>query len=65
MMPENEERKDPASDEPNFHPDGNKADCGYYAGAVCPKCRQGILDYNGLLNLQCPVCGLENGYGFT
>jgi len=65
MMPENEERKDPASDEQDFHPDGSKADCGYYAGAVCPKCRQGILDYNGLLNLQCPVCGLENGYGFT
>ena len=65
MMPEKEERKDPAGDEQNSHPNAGKADCGYYAGALCPKCRQGILDYNGLLNLQCPVCGLENGYGFT
>ena len=65
MKPEKEERKDPAKDERNSHPAGNQANCGYYVGAVCPKCRQGILDYNGLLNLQCPVCGLENGYGFT
>lgn len=39
--------------------------CGFFYGALCPRCKQGILDYNGLLNLQCPVCGLENGYGFT
>ncbi|MGV8025461.1 MAG: hypothetical protein AB2L18_02760 [Anaerolineaceae bacterium] len=39
--------------------------CGFQAGAFCPRCKQGILDYNGLLNLQCPVCGLEVGYGYT
>jgi len=39
--------------------------CGFYRGALCPRCKQDILDYNGLLNLQCPHCGFENGYGFT
>lgn len=39
--------------------------CGFYYGALCPRCKQGTLDYNGMLNLQCPVCGLESGYGFT
>ncbi|RJQ41162.1 MAG: hypothetical protein C4545_07255 [Anaerolineaceae bacterium] len=39
--------------------------CGFQAGALCPRCKQGILDYNGMLNLQCPLCGLEIGHGFT
>jgi uncharacterized protein (DUF983 family) len=28
------------------------------AGMTCPRCQQGKLDYNGLLQLACPVCGL-------
>jgi hypothetical protein len=33
----------------------------YQAGALYPQCRQGILDYDGLLNLVCPVCGQGHG----
>ncbi len=39
--------------------------CGCQAGALCPRCKQGILDYNGLLNIQCPICGLEIGHTHT
>ena len=35
------------------------------AGELCPKCRQAQLDYNGLLNLVCPHCGLIEGGVFT
>ena len=37
----------------------------YQAGALCPECRRGILDYDGLLNLVCPVCGQSQGGCFT
>jgi len=37
----------------------------YQAGARCPNCHQGILDYDGLLNLVCPVCGQGQGGCFT
>jgi hypothetical protein len=30
-------------------------------GFVCPQCHEGVLDYNGLLQLQCPVCGFTEG----
>lgn len=26
-------------------------------GDICPQCGQGKLDYNGLLELECPRCG--------
>jgi len=32
-------------------------------GALCPRCRNGRLDYNSLLNLQCPMCGYETAAG--
>lgn len=32
-------------------------------GAVCPICGEGELDYNGLLQLECPSCGYVNGEG--
>jgi len=32
-------------------------------GEVCPNCGAGLLDYNGLLQLQCPSCGFVNGEG--
>ncbi|NMC30653.1 MAG: hypothetical protein GYA45_11340 [Pelolinea sp.] len=37
----------------------------YQAGAICPYCNQGILEYNGLLNIQCSNCGLEIRYSST
>ncbi len=33
------------------------------AGATCPQCKKGRLDYNGLLALECPACGFVNGDG--
>ena len=30
-------------------------------GSPCPQCGEGILDYNGLLQLECPACGFING----
>ena len=26
-------------------------------GSLCPTCQQGVLDYDSLFNLSCPVCG--------
>jgi uncharacterized Zn finger protein (UPF0148 family) len=42
-------------------------DCGVKrAGEACPECRQGILEYNGMLDLVCPQCGYhEPGGAFT
>lgn len=34
-------------------------------GGLCPKCKQGILDYDGLLVLRCPVCDFAEGGCFT
>lgn len=35
------------------------------AGLPCPQCGQGRLDYDGLLNLVCPMCGFVEGGGCT
>ncbi|MFN8434419.1 MAG: hypothetical protein U0V18_10375 [Anaerolineales bacterium] len=32
-------------------------------GSVCPNCNEGQLDYNGMLQLECPSCGFVNGEG--
>lgn len=34
-------------------------------GKPCPACGSGIMDYDGLLNLVCPVCGFGEGGCFT
>jgi hypothetical protein len=34
-------------------------------GALCSRCRQGVMDYDGLLNLVCPQCGNTEGGCFT
>ena len=34
-------------------------------GGLCPRCQQGILDYDGMLVLRCPVCGFAEGGCFT
>jgi len=35
-------------------------------GQKCPNCGRGILDYDGLLQLSCPVCRhVAAGGGFT
>ena len=30
-------------------------------GATCPQCGKGKLEYNGMLQLECPACGFSNG----
>ena len=34
-------------------------------GAICPHCGAARLEYDGKLNLVCPVCGYEATAGFT
>ncbi|HMN60413.1 MAG TPA: hypothetical protein PJ988_08620 [Anaerolinea sp.] len=34
-------------------------------GDVCPRCGKARLDYDGLLNLSCPVCHFMEGGCFT
>jgi hypothetical protein len=34
-------------------------------GDLCPSCQQERLDYDGLLNLSCPRCGVISGGCFT
>lgn len=34
-------------------------------GDLCPKCKIGHLDYDGLLNLSCHECGFALGGCFT
>ena len=34
-------------------------------GVVCPKCRKGTFEYDGLLNLVCSFCGYTSGGCFT
>lgn len=35
------------------------------AKSICPRCGKGLLDYDGTLNLICPVCGVVEGGCFT
>ena len=35
------------------------------SGDLCPKCREGRMDYDGLLNLSCQTCGYARGGCFT
>lgn len=32
-------------------------------GEPCPRCAGALLDYNGLLDLECPQCGYTEGPG--
>lgn len=32
-------------------------------GEICGVCGLGVLDFNGLLDLECPVCGYTEGPG--
>jgi ribosomal protein S27AE len=32
-------------------------------GEPCPRCSVGLLDYNGLIDLECPNCGYTEGPG--
>ncbi|HEY3312875.1 MAG TPA: hypothetical protein VGK00_14640 [Anaerolineales bacterium] len=32
-------------------------------GEPCPSCGIGLLDYNGLIDLECPACGYTEGAG--
>ena len=32
-------------------------------GDLCPQCGEGKVDYNGMLDLECPKCGFISGGG--
>ena len=38
---------------------------GLRPGMTCPRCGQGKIEYNGLLNLVCPSCGLTEAGACT
>lgn len=44
-------------------PDIFKVDAPLRKGSLCPHCSEAYLDYNGLLQLECPACGFINGEG--
>jgi hypothetical protein len=44
------------------HPEASQSEP-LRSGAPCPNCGEGRLDYNGLLQLECPRCGYVNGEG--
>ena len=44
-------------------PDIPKVDVSLRKGSPCPQCGEGILDYNGMIQLECPACGFVNGEG--
>ena len=43
----------------------NPPEAAPHAGDACPHCHTGRLDYDGMLNLACPVCGYAMGGCFT
>lgn len=43
----------------------NRPEMAPHAGDACPRCHTGRLDYDGMLNLACPVCGYAMGGCFT
>lgn len=45
-----------------LNPQTNTADP-LLPGRSCPECGKGKLDYNGLLELECPLCGFRSGGG--
>jgi hypothetical protein len=44
---------------------GKPLTVGLRAGMACPCCHQAQLDYNGLLQLMCPRCGVVESGTFT
>lgn len=44
-------------------PEGGAPPRAFRCGELCPRCGLGVLDYNGLLDLECPVCGYSEGPG--
>jgi len=42
-------------------PETAEAEAPLHKDAPCPHCRVGRLDYNGLLQLECTLCGFVNG----
>jgi len=44
-------------------PAPEKVEVALKRGAACPLCASGTLDYNGVLELECPRCGFKSGSG--
>lgn len=44
-------------------PDNLHVDAPLRKDSLCPQCKEGRLDYNGMLQLECPACGFINAEG--
>lgn len=53
----------PAPDSPAVHGQPLAAGIHLRSGDLCPHCRAGRMDYDGMLNLTCPICGFSPGGG--
>lgn len=43
-----------------FDPDGlQAAPLEFHRGDLCPNCGEGVLEYDGMLNLGCETCGFS------
>ena len=53
----------------NCPDDDSQGECNHHfelrAGALCPACAKGKLDYDGLLNLSCEECSFSLAGCFT
>ncbi len=57
-------RPDRKGEEENSNPKSERSP-EIRAKGLCPRCGKGVLDYDGTLNLVCPVCGVVEGGCFT
>lgn len=48
-----------------FDPTGSASLNRIRVGDICPRCQNERLDYNGMLNLVCPNCGVIESGCFT
>ncbi|MDY6872890.1 MAG: hypothetical protein SVR81_02825 [Chloroflexota bacterium] len=70
-MSKKTDRTQPSQPEALETPDRSARTCelhpgkSLHPGKLCPRCGEGKIDYNGLLHLVCPVCGLTEAGACT
>jgi uncharacterized protein (DUF983 family) len=45
--------------------DQQETTTGFRSNDTCPHCHSGKMEYNGMLNLECSICGYTLGGCFT